>query len=35
MTLRLIPEASNVRNGPEMATTKANILTSHPACEAQ
>lgn len=35
MTLRLIPEASNVRNGPEMATTKENILTSNPACEVE
>lgn len=33
ITLRLIPEASKVKNGPEMATIKANILTSKPACE--
>lgn len=34
ITFRLIPDANNVRKGPEMATTRANTLTSVPACDA-
>ncbi|CKH03196.1 Uncharacterised protein [Streptococcus pneumoniae] len=30
--LRLILETSRIKNGPEIATTSANILTKNPAC---